>query len=131
MEGIHLTIEHKAGEQEQLFGSVTARNIADALAKQNYTVDHRKIQLSEPIKQLGEYKIPIKLHREVVVEVGLSVEPEGGRVVKPAETGVAEEAAAEPVEAEPAAEESAASEEGVESADADADAEEEEAEKEE
>ncbi len=78
MEGLTLTIEHKAGEHDQLFGSVTARSIADALAKQNFTVDHRKIQLDEPIKQLGEYKVAVKLHREVTVEIGVNVVPEGG-----------------------------------------------------
>jgi large subunit ribosomal protein L9 len=77
MENVSVTIAHKAGEQEQLFGSVTTRNIADALAKQNYSVDHRKIQLDEPIKQLGEYKVVVKIHREVPVEVTVHVIAEG------------------------------------------------------
>jgi large subunit ribosomal protein L9 len=110
MEGVSVTIEHKAGEQEQLFGSVTARNIADALAKQNYTVDHRKIQLDDPIRQLGEYKVGLKLHREVVVEVAVNVTPEGGVVVKseaPAEEDGAAEAEGAAEEATPAAAEEA------------------------
>ncbi len=105
MEGLTLTIEHKAGEHDQLFGSVTARNIADALAKQNFTIDHRKIQLDEPIKQLGEYKVTVKLHREVAVEIGVQVVPEGG----PAPAAEAEAGAeTEPEKAEPGKEESAA-----------------------
>ncbi len=103
MESVSVTIEHKAGEQDQLFGSVTARNIAEALAKANYKVDHRKIILDEPIKQLGEYKVAVKLHREVAVEVGVKVVPEGGEQAAKAEP-VAEEAAPEPAaEAVPAA----------------------------
>jgi large subunit ribosomal protein L9 len=78
MAGLRVTIEHKAGEQDQLFGSVTARNIADALAKMNFNVEHRKIVLDAPIKQLGEYKVRVKLHREVPVEVVVAVTPEGG-----------------------------------------------------
>ena len=53
--GVTVTIPQKAGEHDQLFGSVTAKDIAEALQKQNYVVDRRKIQLEEPIKQLGEY----------------------------------------------------------------------------
>ncbi len=104
MEGLTVTIEHKAGEHDQLFGSVTARNISDALGKQNFTVDHRKIQLEEPIKQLGEYRIPIKLHREVTVEIGVQVVPEGGPAAPP-EPGAEKEAASEePAPAEEAGE---------------------------
>ena len=78
MAGVSLTIAHKAGEQDQLFGSVTTRNIADALEKQNFKIDHRKIILDEPIKQLGEYRVAVRLHREVTVEIGLTVVPEDG-----------------------------------------------------
>ena len=76
VEGVNVTIAHKAGEQEQLFGSVTAQNIADALAKQNFNIDRKKIHLDDPIKQLGEYKVAIRLHREVTVEIGVTVVPE-------------------------------------------------------
>ncbi|MCP5120324.1 MAG: 50S ribosomal protein L9 [bacterium] len=75
-DGVNVTIAHKAGEQEQLFGSVTAQNIADALAKQNFTVDRKKIHLDDPIKQLGEYQVAIRLHRDVSVEIGVTVVPE-------------------------------------------------------
>ncbi len=73
MEGLTLTIAQKAGEADQLFGSVTAKDIAELLAQKNFTIDRKKIVLEEPIKQLGEYKIPIRLHKEVTVEVTLNV----------------------------------------------------------
>jgi large subunit ribosomal protein L9 len=76
MSGVSVTITQKAGENDQLFGSVTAKDVADALAAQNYTIDRRKVQLDEPIKQLGEFKVPVKLHREVTVEVTVVVAKE-------------------------------------------------------
>ncbi len=96
MENVTVTIEHKAGDQEQLFGSVTSRNIADALAKQNFTVDHRKIQLAEPIKQLGEYKVGVKLHRDVTVDIGVTVVPEGGTLERKPEPEPEAKAESEP-----------------------------------
>jgi large subunit ribosomal protein L9 len=73
MAEVTVTITAKAGEQDQLFGSVTAKDIAEALEKQNYTVDRRKIHLEDPIRQLGEYKVPIRLHRDVTAEIGVKV----------------------------------------------------------
>ena len=71
--GVKITISQKAGEQEQLFGSVTSKDIAEALEKQNFTIDRRKVHLDEPIRQLGEHKVTLKLHREVAVEIGVNV----------------------------------------------------------
>ena len=71
--GVSVTIAQKAGENDQLFGSVTAKDVADALEKKNFTIDRRKIQLEEPIKQLGEHKLPVRLHRNVTVEVTVNV----------------------------------------------------------
>jgi len=71
--GVTVTIAQKAGENDQLFGSVTAKDISEALEKQNFSVDRRKIQIEEPIKQLGDYKITVRLHREVPVEVTVQV----------------------------------------------------------
>src|SRR5262245_26468603 len=68
-----ITIAQKAGEEGHLFGSVTSKDIAEALERQNYTIDRRKIQLDAPIKQVGEYKIPVKLHREVTIELPVNV----------------------------------------------------------
>jgi len=76
MNGVSVTINQKAGENDQLFGSVTAKDIADALAAKNYTLDRRKIQLDEPIKQLGEYKVPVRLHKDVIAEVTVVVAKE-------------------------------------------------------
>jgi large subunit ribosomal protein L9 len=76
MSPVSVTIAAKAGEQEQLFGSVTAKDIADALARQNYTIDRRKIALDDAIRQLGEYKVTLKLHREVSAEITVRVVPE-------------------------------------------------------
>lgn len=76
MSGVTVTIRQKAGENDQLFGSVTAKDVADALAAQNYTIDRRKIQLDEPIKQLGEFKVPVRLHKEVTTEVTVVVAKE-------------------------------------------------------
>jgi len=68
-----VNIARKAGENDQLFGSVTANDVADALALQNYSIDRRKIQLDEPIRTLGEHKVSIRLHREVTAEVTVNV----------------------------------------------------------
>jgi large subunit ribosomal protein L9 len=71
--GVSVTIKQKAGENDQLFGSVTAKDVADALAAKNFTIDRRKIQLEEPIKQLGEFKVPLRLHKEVTTEITVNV----------------------------------------------------------
>ncbi len=73
MAAVEVTIAHKAGENDQLFGSVTAGDIATALEKQGYTIDRRKVQLDEPIKKLGDYKAQVRLHREVSVEIPVHV----------------------------------------------------------
>jgi large subunit ribosomal protein L9 len=71
--GISVTIAQKAGEADQLFGSVTSKDVADALAAKNFTIDRRKVHLEEPIKQLGEFKVPVRLHRDVTVEITVNV----------------------------------------------------------
>src|SRR4051812_39086890 len=73
MANVTITIAQKAGENDQLFGSVTSKDIADALAAQGYNIDRRKIQLDDAIKQLGEYKVPVRLHKDVTVEVPVQV----------------------------------------------------------
>jgi large subunit ribosomal protein L9 len=74
--GVTVTIAQKAGEADQLFGSVTSKDIAEALEKQNFTIDRRKVMLEEPIKQLGEFKVPVRLHKEVTAEVTVIVAKE-------------------------------------------------------
>jgi large subunit ribosomal protein L9 len=73
LSSVVITITQRAGEEGHLFGSVTAKDIADALERQNYTIDRRKIQLEDPIKNTGEYKVPVRLHREVTTEIAVNV----------------------------------------------------------
>jgi large subunit ribosomal protein L9 len=70
---VEVTIAQKAGENDQLFGSVTTADIAVALEKQGYTIDRKKIQLEESIKTLGDFKVAVKLHREVSLEIPVHV----------------------------------------------------------
>ena len=76
LNGLSLTMSRKSGEHDQLFGSVTSADVADAINAQGYTVDKRKIQLVDPIKMVGEYLVPVKLHREVTANVKLTVKKE-------------------------------------------------------
>jgi len=76
MTGVTITIKQKAGENDQLFGSVTSKDVADGLVAKGFTIDRRKIQLDEPIKSLGEFKIPVRLHKDVTAEVTLVVAKE-------------------------------------------------------
>ena len=71
--GVSVTIAQKAGENNQLFGSVTPADIAAALEKQGYTVDRKKIQMDEPIKTLGDFKVAVRLHKDVSVDVPVHV----------------------------------------------------------
>ena len=71
-----VTIQRKAGEGGALYGSVTSLDIADFLITHKIDIDKRKIQLEEPIKTLGEYQVPIRLHREVTAPIRVIVEPE-------------------------------------------------------
>lgn len=70
---VKLTITQRAGEEGHLFGSVTSKDVADAIEAQNFTIDRRKIVMEENIRQTGEYKIPVRLHRDVTAEVTLNV----------------------------------------------------------
>ena len=70
---VELVFERKVGENEHLFGSVTSGDIAHALETKGYTIDRRKIALDEPLKSLGEYHVPVKLHREVTSHVKVTV----------------------------------------------------------
>ncbi len=73
---VELTFERRVGENEHLFGSVTAAEIAQALEHKGYTIDRRKLQLEEPLRQLGEFHVPVKLHREVTAHVKVTVKAE-------------------------------------------------------
>ena len=73
LDKIELEIEAQAGEEGKLFGSVTAQNLADLLAEKGLEVDRRKIVLQEPVKSVGEHAIAIRLRREVVAELKVTV----------------------------------------------------------
>lgn len=71
-----LTLARKAGETGVLFGSVTSLDVADALEKRGFHIDRRKVLLEDPIKQLGEFTVPLRLHKEITASVTVQVVPE-------------------------------------------------------
>lgn len=73
---VTVTLRRKAGESDHLFGSVTAADISEALAAQGYEVDKRKVRLEEPIKLIGEFTVPVRLHHDVETAVKVVVERE-------------------------------------------------------
>lgn len=82
MSSIKLEFERKAGDGGTLFGSVTSMDIADALKAKGYEIDRRSIVLKDAIKETGEYTVKVKLHREVTLEVPVTVSAEGGEEVE-------------------------------------------------
>ena len=76
---VEIEIGRKVGETDALFGSVTNADIAELLAAKGFDLDRRKIQLHEPIKKLGDYTVPVKLHRDVVASLKVKVVAEGGQ----------------------------------------------------
>ncbi len=75
-DGVSVSFQRRSGENDQLFGSVTSSDIADALAKKGFDVDRRKIQLHEPLKTIGEFTVPIKLHKDVTAHFKVLIEKE-------------------------------------------------------
>jgi len=75
IEGTTVVITKKAGEGDALYGSVTATEIADALAARGIQVDRRRIEVAEPIKRLGEHRVHVRLHRDVATELIVDVQP--------------------------------------------------------
>lgn len=73
LESVSITVPMKVGEGDRLFGSVTPIMIADELARQGHTIDRRQIQLEEPIRQLGMFDVPIKLHTNVIATMKVFV----------------------------------------------------------
>jgi large subunit ribosomal protein L9 len=73
-DGISVNLKRRSGEHDQLFGSVTSGDIAEALEKKGFNVDRRKVQLHEPLKTLGEFTVPIKLHKEVTTHLKVVIE---------------------------------------------------------
>ena len=79
-----LTFERKAGGEGQLFGSVTSADIAQALEHQGYTIERRRIHLDEPLKTVGEFHVPVRLHREVTAHVQVNVKSDQPEQAAPA-----------------------------------------------
>ncbi len=70
---IDIAIARRVGENDTLYGSVTAADITDALLRNGVEIDRRKVQLAEPLKQIGEFSVPVKIHREVTAQVKVRV----------------------------------------------------------
>ncbi|HEY3172424.1 MAG TPA: 50S ribosomal protein L9 [Thermoanaerobaculia bacterium] len=81
IEGLRIEITKKAGEGDVLYGSVTPTEIADALGERGIEVDRRRIEVAEPIKRLGEHRVHVRLHRDVVAELTVDVQPASAATV--------------------------------------------------
>ena len=98
MSNVSLTFEVQTGKDDKLFGSVTSKDIAEQLASQGMTVDRRKIQLPHPLKELGTFPVPIKLHRDVVAKIQVTVAKQAGEEPVVEEPTATEETPAETTE---------------------------------
>ena len=76
LEAVAVTIAAKVSEEDRLYGSISVRDIIDALAKQDIVVEKRMVLLKEPIKTIGTYKVPIRVYKEVEPEIGVEIVPE-------------------------------------------------------
>ena len=76
LEGVTVKFQRRSGEHDQLFGSVTAADIATEIEKQGHAVDRRKIQLHDPLKTLGEFTVPVRLHKDISSHVKVVIEKE-------------------------------------------------------
>ena len=79
---VEIEIARRVGETDALFGSVTNADVAESLAAKGFDIDRRKVQLHEPIKKLGEFDVPIRLHRDVTTHVKVRVVAEGAHIEK-------------------------------------------------
>ena len=95
MSNVSLIFEVQTGKDDKLFGSVTSKDIAEQLAAQGMTVDRRKIQLPHPLKELGTFPVPIKLHRDVVTKIQVTVAKQAGEEPATEESTPTEEALTE------------------------------------
>jgi len=76
LQSVALEVTARVGEEGKLFGSVTTAHIAELLAEKGYTVDRRKINLSEPLREIGDHIVPIRLQRDLTAEVALKISAE-------------------------------------------------------
>ncbi len=84
-EGVNLLFTRKAGENDALFGSVTSADIAHELEGRGFNIDRRKIELVQPLKALGEFEVPLKLHKDVIVNIKVAVTKEASEETPAAE----------------------------------------------
>jgi large subunit ribosomal protein L9 len=75
-DNVSVSFQRRSGEHDQLFGSVTSADLAEALERKGFNLDRRKIQLHEPLKTLGDFTVPVKLHRDVVAHLKVVIEKE-------------------------------------------------------
>ena len=80
---ISLTFEVQTGKDDKLFGSVTSKDVVEKLAAQGVEVDRKKIHLPQPLKELGTYSVAVKLHRDVVPKISVTLVKKGGEEVAP------------------------------------------------
>lgn len=103
MTSLVLEFKRKAGEQGALYGSVTSMDVAEALHERGYEIDRHRIHLREPLKRLGDYTVPVRLHREVTIDLQVKVVSEGevivGHLSPEEEAELAKQAAADEEEA--------------------------------
>jgi len=76
LSAVTITFHRRSGEHEQLFGSVTSSDVAAELEKKGFTIDRRKIHLDEPIKTVGQFKVPVRLFRDVTAQIAVEVQKE-------------------------------------------------------
>ena len=81
LKALVLEFKRKSGEQGALYGSVTSMDIAEGLKERGYEIDRHRLHLREPIKRVGEFTVPLRLHRDVTVELQVKVVPEGEVIV--------------------------------------------------
>ncbi len=81
MRSLVLNFERKSGEQGALYGSVTSMDIAEALKDRGYEIDRHRIHLREPLKRTGEFSVPVRLHRQVTIDLQIRIASEGDVIV--------------------------------------------------
>ena len=103
-----LEFKRKAGEQGALYGSVTSMDIAEALKERGYEIDRHRLHLREPIKRVGDFTVPLRLHRQVSIDLQVKVVPEGevivGHLTPEQEAELAKQVEPQPEEAAEASE---------------------------
>lgn len=101
MGSLVLEFKRKSGEQGALYGSVTSMDVAEALKDKGYEIDRHRIHLREPLKRLGEFTVPVRLHRDVTIDLKVKVSPEGevivGHLSPQEEANLASQASAEEI----------------------------------